>query len=82
MTREEAIDFGEMFLEVNKDSPNSNTYKFVEMAIKELKKEIAIDKIRERVELEKLGYPPSAGYYKAIMKVLDIIDKYKTESEK
>ena len=40
-----------------------------------------LEKIRERVELEKLGYPPSAGYYKAIMKVLQIIDKYKAESE-
>lgn len=34
-------------------------------------------KIRERIELEKLGYPPSAGYYKAIMKCLQIIDKYR-----
>ena len=40
-----------------------------------------LDKIRERIELEKLGYPPSAGYYKAIMKCLQIIDKYKAESE-
>ena len=35
-----------------------------------------LDKIRERISLEKLGYPPSAGYYKAIVKVLQIIDKY------
>ncbi len=40
-----------------------------------------LDKIRERIELEKLGYPPSAGYYKAIMKCLQIIDKYKGERE-
>ena len=40
-----------------------------------------LDEIRARVELEKLGYPPSAGYYKAIMKCLQIIDKYKAESE-
>jgi hypothetical protein len=39
-----------------------------------------LDKIRERISLEKLGYPPSAGYYRAIMKVLEIIDKYKSES--
>ena len=39
-----------------------------------------LDKIRERISLEKLGYPPSAGYYKAIMKVLQIIDKYNAES--
>ena len=44
--------------------------------IKDLEQEPILDKIRERVELEKLGYPPSAEYYKAIMKVLQIIDKY------
>ena len=40
-----------------------------------------LDKIREQIELEKLGYPPSAGYYRAIIKVLQIIDKYRAESE-
>ena len=40
-----------------------------------------LNKIRERIDLEKLGYPPSAGYYKAIMKCLQIIDKYRAESE-
>ena len=53
----------------------------LDLAIKALKQEPILDKIREQVELEKLGYPPSAGYYKAIMKVLQIIDEYKTESE-
>ena len=66
------------------------THQYMEIKIKELEKRIdvleqasntyTLDKIRERVELEKLGYPPSAGYYKAIMKVLQIIDKYKAES--
>lgn len=40
-----------------------------------LEQEPILDKMRERIELEKLGYPPSAGYYKAIVKVLQIIDK-------
>lgn len=40
-----------------------------------------LEELRERVELEKLGYPPNAGYYKAIMKVLEIIDEYKAGSE-
>ena len=56
----------------------------IDRAIKALEQEPILDKIRERVELEKLGYPPSAGYYKAIMKVLQIIDKYRepqSESE-
>jgi hypothetical protein len=42
-----------------------------------VERECALDKIRERIELEKLGYHPSAGYYRAIMKCLQIIDKYK-----
>lgn len=40
-----------------------------------------LDVIRSEIRLEKLGYPPSAGYYQAIEKVLQIIDKYKAESE-
>lgn len=54
---------------------------FLDMAIKSLAQETILDKIRERIDLEKLGYPPSAGYYKAIIKVLQIIDKYRAESE-
>lgn len=41
-----------------------------------------LNQLRERVELEKLGYPPSADYYKAIMKVLKIIDKATKEYSK
>lgn len=40
-----------------------------------------LDKIRAEIEQERVGYPPSADYYKAIMKCLQIIDKYKAESE-
>lgn len=57
--------------------------KVIRDTVEEMKQEQEpiLDKLRERVELEKLGYPPSAGYYKAIMKVLEILDKYKAESE-
>lgn len=54
---------------------------FYDLAIKALKRESSLEKIKERIELEKLGYPPSAGYYRAIMKCLQIIDKYRAESE-
>lgn len=37
--------------------------------------------IRAEIEEERKGYPPSADEYKTINKVLQIIDKYKTESE-
>jgi hypothetical protein len=50
-------------------------------AIKAMEQEPILDKIRAEIELEKLGYPPSAGYYKAIMKCLQVIDRYKAERE-
>jgi len=53
---------------------------YMEILEKQMQEPI-LDKIRERISLEKLGYPPSAGYYKAIIKVLQIIDKYRTESK-
>lgn len=40
-----------------------------------------LDKIRDRVELERIGYPPSEGYCKAITKVLQIIDEYSEGSD-
>lgn len=40
-----------------------------------------LDKIRAEIEQERVGYPPSADYYKAIIKCLQIINKYKEESE-
>ena len=63
-----------------KDEPmNAEDREAFFIAIEALKQKSILDKIRERVELEKLGYSPSAGYYKAIMKVLQIIDKCNTE---
>lgn len=41
-----------------------------------------LDKIKAEIEQERVGYPPSADYYKAIMKCLQIIDKYKAEKER
>ena len=35
-----------------------------------------IEQIRAEIELQKKGFPPSADYYKAINRALDIIDKY------
>ena len=39
MTREEAIEFGNMWLEMNEDCKDSSTYAFFHMAIKALKQE-------------------------------------------
>ncbi len=41
-----------------------------------------LDNIRAEIEQERIGYPPSSGYYKAIMKCLQIIDKYKKSEDK
>ena len=79
MTKEEAIRILYVYSAVYLvDASHREAF---DIAIKALEQEPILDKIRERIELEKLGYPPSAGYYKAIVKVLQIIDKYKTESE-
>ena len=59
---------------------NEGLYDYGDMNVI-IQNSIPLDKIRERISLEKLGYSPSAGYYKAIVKVLQIIDKYKSESE-
>ena len=43
-----------------------------------------LNRIKQRIALEKLGYTPNADYYKAIMKclqIIDIIDKSEEESE-
>lgn len=52
MTKEELINFGEMFLEVNEDSRNSNIYEFIEKALKLLKQETVS---RETYESEYLA---------------------------
>lgn len=39
MTREEAIEFGKMWLELQEDCKNSNTYEFFKMAIEALQQE-------------------------------------------
>jgi hypothetical protein len=51
MTREGLINYGEMFLEVNSDSKNSNTYEFIEEALKLFKhEESVLDKIKAEIK--------------------------------
>lgn len=75
MTREEAAKELSYIADEMPSMECADWKEAISIAIKALEKEPTLDKIRERVELEKLGYPPSAEYYKAIMKVLQIIDK-------
>lgn len=85
MTREELINFGEMFLEVNKDSKNSSTYEFIDMAIKALKQKSTLDKIRAEIDLTQYDFMADKDYDEGIrfglMLAYQVIDKYKTESE-
>lgn len=71
MTREELINFGEMFLEVNVDSPNSNTYQFVSAALKLLKHENCEDAVsRQSVKNRMIKY----GFYAQDMTVTEFVE--------
>ena len=48
----------------------------IELADKALILEKAIENIKAEIIEERKGYPPSADYYKAINKVLQIINKH------
>lgn len=96
MTRKEAIDYLEISMTIDDSRYHNEVLKFIikeldqepfinkpciSAGVCEHDKQKVLNKIRAEIELEKLGYPPSAGYCKAIMKCLKIIDKYKAESE-
>ena len=50
MTREEAIEFGKMWLEVNEDSKGAITYEFFKMALKALEQEPCEDAVNDVLE--------------------------------
>lgn len=81
MTREEAIEFGNMWLQINDDSKDSNTYAFFQMAIKALEQEPVLDKIRIEIkkEIDRDDHADEYcdGYYDGMRNALAIIDKYK-----
>lgn len=51
MTKEEAIEFGNMWLEMNEDCKNTNTYTFFQMSIKALEQESCDDSISRQAVL-------------------------------
>lgn len=75
MTREEAIGFGNTWLEINEDCKNSSTYEFFQMAIKALELEQGVGKwiVEEEsaypcrghllCECDKCGHKTSANYH-------------------
>jgi hypothetical protein len=54
MTREEAIEFGKMWLELQEDCKESNTYEFFKMAIEALQQEPCEDVV-SRSEIKKIA---------------------------
>ena len=85
MTREEAIEFGNMWLQISEDCKNSSTYAFFQMAIKALSQEPSdvLSKIRAEIESKEMIETTSERefYNMALNDVLQIIDKYRAESE-
>lgn len=79
MTREEALK--KIKAEIQMYDEESIESVEWEECYEALKKEPVLDKLRAEIEQERIGYPPSADYYKAIMKCLQILDKYRTERE-
>lgn len=88
MTREGLINYGEMFLEVNNDSKNSNTYEFIEEAPKLFKQEDSVlDKIKAEIkewywQADKQALAEDPCVVDAMVDLfIRTIDKYKKEME-
>lgn len=88
MTREGLINYGEMFLEVNGDSKNSNTYEFIEEALKLFKQEESVlDKIKSEIkewywQADKQALAEDPCVVDAMVDLfIRTINKYKAESE-
>ena len=85
MTREEAIEFGNMWLEVNEDAKDSNTYEFFQMAIKALKQEpkVDLDELKRKIlkEVDGARINRILRYCDVCDRISDSIDKYKAEIE-
>lgn len=85
MTREEAVNhIKDVICESNSTKPNIVTFEqekeALEMAIKALEQESILDKVRAEIdELDVLKFSSGERIYKD--EVLDIIDKYRAESE-
>lgn len=75
MTREEAIEFGNIWLQINEDLKGSSTYAFYQMAIRSFE---AWDKVREEIEKSRNFYKVNfQGYSMSVaQECLEIIDKH------
>lgn len=81
MTKEEALEFGKMWLEMQEDSKNSKTYKFFAIAVKALEQYSALDKIKAEIEEplkinESLHTENAKAQAISLSWCIDIINKY------
>jgi len=85
MTLEKAIEFGKIFLKSIENEKGSATYEFVETAIKALKEQDILNKVKAEISdfEEEVFNRPNTDYsdYAAVRYCLEIIDKCKAESE-
>lgn len=79
MTREEAVEFGNMWLQINEDCKDSSTYTFFQMAIRSFE---AWDKVVDKIERiggseEKSVYKcQHQSYVRGLEKSLEIINEH------
>jgi len=89
MTREEALEFGKMWLQINEDCKDSSTYAFFKIAIKALEQYSVLDKIKAEIEEplkinESLHTENAKAQAISLSWCIDIINKYlepQTESK-
>lgn len=83
MTLEKAIEFGKIFLKSIENEKGSATYEFVEMAVKALKQQSTLDKIRAEIKALSNANPSywHCGDMVERDEVFDIIDKYIVSKE-
>ena len=85
MTREEAIawikSIKDKYIHGGDDDFDEKRKKSLDMAVNALEQEDVLDKIRAEIaDLDDADYDYE-GYYKAVTDAVEIIDKYRTESE-
>ena len=82
MTREEAIDLLDNLIGMIEDNHNSDYDKALKMAIKSLEQEPILDKIRAEIDKQyDRVHPYNISCADGLEMALEIIDKYKAESE-
>lgn len=73
MTREQAIEFGKMWLQINEDAKDSDTYNFFKFSIEALEQEPVLDKIFCIIHPLSIMSTPELEH-KAIMQIAEMLE--------